>query len=426
MKRKIYNDLLKWKNQGMKKPLIVVGARQVGKTYIIKEFCEKEFESYIYFNLFDNVDFIELFKTNSSIEDKISILKILIRNKYNIDINFNNTLIFVDEVQESEEFISSLKYFAESKNKYNIIVAGSLLGVKLKRMKKAFPVGKVDMLTLNPMDFEEVILETLGEDTINNIKKCYNDNTPINSQLHNMLLDLYKKYICIGGMPEIVQNFVDNNKDMSKFEPKDLENIKIGYLNDMRKYVKDPTETVRIENIYNSIAIQIGNKSNKFQYSKINKTARSINYESAMQWLVSSKMIEKIDFVSAPTKPLELHKDDTYFKLYINDIGLLRLISKIDILDILNDVPFTEKGILSENYVLQQLISNNLDVYYWKDENYIEIDFLISNNDGVIPIEVKSNDRVRSSSLNKYIKMYSPKYSIRVSSKNFGFESFLH
>ena len=166
---------------------------------------------------------------------------------------------------------------------------------------------------------------------------------------------------------------------------------------------------------------RLGNKSSKFQYSKVNKTARAVNYETAMQWLISSKMVEKICLCNIPKMPLEAYKDDSEFKLYLNDVGLLTDSLKLDFFDILQDIDFLQKGILAENFVMQQLISNKVNVYYWKDNNYAEVDFLIYNKDGVIPIEVKAGDNVKSSSLNKYIKQYKPKYAIRVSTKNFEF-----
>lgn len=421
MKRKIYNDLIKWKNGGMVKPLMVIGARQVGKTYIVNKFCKNEFKNYIYFNLFYDTDIVNIFEKNISMEDKIILLKLAIKKKKAIDIEFENTILFIDEIQESENLISALKYFAESKQKYNIVVAGSLLGVKLKRMKSAFPVGKVDMLYMNSLDFEEFIYATIGEEVIPKLKMSYEKNLPVVDVLHNMLLDLYKTYLCIGGMPEAVNDYLNNNRDLSLFKRENLANIKNGYLGDMRKYVADASETVRIENIYNSIALQLGNKSNKFQYSKVNKTARAVNYETALQWLVSSKIVEKIYSCSPPKMPLEAYKDNNFFKLYLNDVGLLTDTLKLSFFDILGDVDFLQKGILAENFVLQQLLSNKLNVYYWKDSNYAEVDFLIYSNDRVIPIEVKAGDNVKSSSLNKFMKQYAPKYAIRVSTKNFGF-----
>ena len=209
------------------------------------------------------------------------------------DIDLKNTIIFFDEVQESEEIISSLKYFNESSEPYKIICAGSLLGVKLKRMKKAFPVGKVKIINMYPMDFEEFLLANGNEELINEIKKCYTNLEPMSDVLHRKALELYKLYLCIGGMPEAVKNLVTNNKDILKFDSTIISDIIESYLNDMTKYVENKTETVKIENIYKSVPAQLGNMSNKFQYGKIDSNARKRDYESSLNWLLSSTMVQK-------------------------------------------------------------------------------------------------------------------------------------
>lgn len=421
MERKIYKDLLNWKNTNIEMPLMVIGARQVGKTYTIKNFCETEFKNYIYINLFENENIVELFERKISITEKIKLLKIIIKNEKNIDIDFENTVIFFDEIQESEELISSLKYFNESEIPYKIICAGSLLGVKLKRMTKAFPVGKVDMLNMKPMDFEEFLMETSGKDIIDMLKEHYENNTPIVDVMHDELLSLYRLYLCIGGMPASINNILSVNKDILKYNKKIIQNIINGYLNDMKKYVKDATETIRIENIYNSIPTQIGNKSNKFQYSKVRNNARSKNYETALQWLLSSKLVTRTCVLKTPKTPPEAFKDEETFKLYLSDIGILNSILDIKFEDIILDNEFIYKGEIAENYVEQQLSINFENIYYWKNNNSAEVDFIINNKDGLIPIEVKAGNSTRSKSLNLYIKQFKPKYGIRICSKNFGF-----
>lgn len=289
MKRKIYDELLEWKENGMQKPLMVIGARQIGKTYIIKEFCKEEFKNYIYINLFEQTEIIKIFDEEISTEEKFKRMKIYLDK----DIDLKNTIIFFDEVQESEEIISSLKYFNESSEPYKIICAGSLLGVKLKRMKKAFPVGKVKIINMYPMDFEEFLLANGNEELINEIKKCYTNLEPMSDVLHRKALELYKLYLCIGGMPEAVKNLVTNNKDILKFDSTIISDIIESYLNDMTKYVENKAETVKIENIYKSVPAQLGNMSNKFQYGKIDSNARKRDYESSLNWLLSSTMVQK-------------------------------------------------------------------------------------------------------------------------------------
>ena len=289
MKRKIYNELINWKNTNIQKPLMIIGARQIGKTYIIKKFCEKEFKKNIYINILEHPEIIKIFKEEISTLEKFNRMKIYL----DIDIDIDNTIIFFDEIQESEELISSLKYFCESEEPFKIICAGSLLGVKLKRMKTSFPVGKVKMLNMYPMDFEEFLIANGNINLINEIRKCYETNTPIDSVLHEKTLNLYRLYLCIGGMPEAIKNLLDNNKDILKFDKSIIEDIIQSYLDDMNKYVQNKSEAVKIETIYKSIPSQLGNKSNKFQYGKISSNARKRDYETALDWLISSTMVNK-------------------------------------------------------------------------------------------------------------------------------------
>lgn len=294
MKRKIYEELIKWKNTDMKKPLMVIGARQIGKTYIIREFCKNEFKQSIYINLLEHSEIIKIFKQEISTAEKFNRMKIYL----DIDIDIENTIIFFDEIQESEELISSLKYFNESEEPFKIICAGSLLGVKLKRMNSSFPVGKVKMLNMYPMDFEEFLMANGNQGLIDEIYKCYNSNTPMDTVLHEKALNLYRLYLCVGGMPEAIKNLLDNNKDILKFDKTIIEDIILSYLNDMNKYVQNKTESIRIESIYKSIPSQLGNKSNKFQYGKITSNARKRDYETALDWLLSSTMVHKCNILN--------------------------------------------------------------------------------------------------------------------------------
>lgn len=264
MERKIYRELLNWKNTNIQKPLMVIGARQIGKTYIIEEFCQKEFEKYVYINLFEQPEIVKIFKEEISTAEKFNRMKIYLDK----DIDIENTIIFFDEIQESEEIISSLKYFNESKEPFKIICAGSLLGVKLKRMRSSFPVGKVKMLNMYPMDFEEFLIASGSKGFVEEIKKCYQNNTPMDQVLHEKALNLYRLYLCVGGMPEAVKNLLDNEKDILKFDATIIKDIYQSYLSDMNKYVKNKFEASKIEAIYKSIPSQLGNMSNKFQYRK--------------------------------------------------------------------------------------------------------------------------------------------------------------
>lgn len=420
MKRKIYNDLVDWKNRGMKKALMIIGARQVGKTYIIEEFCKNEFENYVSINLLDHPEITELYKQNISSEEKY----IRLCANLNINPNLENTIIFFDEIQESEELISALKWYCESDKPFKVICAGSLLGVKVKRFHSSFPVGKVELLNMYPMDFEEFLLtQNSGDYLTKYIKECYEQNKPMDNVMHEKLKDLYRKYLCVGGLPEVVNEFSANDMDILKINRKTIEDIILSYINDMNKYVDNKFEAAKNEAIYKSIPVQIGNKSNKFQYTKIEKNARKRDYESSLEWLLASSMIYKCNLLNSINIPPEAFKNEDIFKIYMGDIGILNTMLKINTNEIYLDKPFIYKGDIAENYVANQLIFNNVALYYWATASNSEIDFIIYNEDGIIPIEVKASDNTQSKSLNAYVKKYNPKYSIRVSGKNFGFEN---
>lgn len=416
MERKIYQELINWKNTDMQKSLMIIGARQIGKTYIINEFCKNEFKNYIYINLLEHSEIIKIFKEEINTSEKYKRMKIYLDE----DIDVQNTIIFFDEIQESEELISALKYFNESLEPFKIICAGSLLGVKLKRMHSSFPVGKVKMLNMYPMDFEEFLVADRKQSLIDEIKKCYENNLAMDSVLHNKALDLYRLYLCVGGMPEAINNLITNNNDILKFDKSIIEDIYQSYLNDMNKYVDNKYEASKIESIYKSIPSQLGNQSNKFQYGKISSNARKRDYETALNWLLSSTMVHKCPILNkVEIPPLGFIIDD-HFKLYLSDVGILLNILQVKYNDIILDNLLQYKGIIAENYVATQLIANKSSLIYWESGNKAEVDFILYNDDGIIPIEVKANDNVGSQSLNVYIKRYNPKYAIRISTKNFG------
>ncbi len=420
MKRKIYEKLINWKDRGMKKPLMIIGARQVGKTYIIEEFCKSQFNNFISINLLDHPEITELYKQSISSEEKY----IRLCAELNINPDLRDTIIFFDEIQESEELISALKWYCETDRPFKIICAGSLLGVKLKRFHSSFPVGKVEMINMYPMDFEEFLYtQNSGEYLTNYIKECYEQNKPMDNVMHEKLKNLYRMYLCVGGMPEVVQDFISQNMNILEINRTLTEDIIASYINDMNKYVENKFEATKNEAIYKSIPVQIGNKSNKFQYTKIEKNARKRDYENSMEWLLSSSMIYKCCKLNSINIPPEAYKDNDYFKIYMGDVGILNTMLKINTNEIYLDKPFLYKGEIAENYVANQLIFNNVPLYYWATASNSEIDFIIYNQDGIIPIEVKASDNTQSKSLNAYAKKYNPKYSIRVSGKNFGFEN---
>ena len=416
MKRKIYNDLLKWKDNKNFKPLIVLGVRQCGKTYIIEEFCKKEFKNYKKINLFENTEVIELYKSNKNSKEKYNDLKLLI----DFDFEKEDSIMFIDEIQQCEELISELKYFNENHSNVRIICAGSLLGVKLARLKKPFPVGKVNRLYLYPMDFEEFLM-AFGEDMlIDYIKECFTNNKSM-GLIHNKALNFYKSYLLSGGMPESVKKLIECNSDYYNYDLNVLNDIIEDYKNDMNHHVNNSNETLKIRKIYSSLPSQLQNASKKFQYSVVDSSAKSRDYSLPLNWLEESNMIQICKCVKLVEKPLLGFVDNDIFKVYYSDIGIFNRIVNNDAKSIILDDMKIYKGIITENYVANQLKANGIDLLYWKGSRNSEIDFLISTDDGIVPIEVKADDNTQPKSLNIYKEIYNPNYMIRLSTKDFGY-----
>lgn len=417
MKRKIYNKLLDWKNNKNNKPLIVLGVRQCGKTYIIEKFCQNEFKKYIKINLLQRNDIIKLYESNINSSEKYKMLKVMI----NFDFDEEGSILFIDEIQESEELISDLKYFCEEHSNVKVICAGSLLGVKLKRLSKSFPVGKVYMYDMYPMDFEEYLIANNENLLLDSIKDCFNNDKPMLS-LHDKALRYYYNYLLTGGMPESVYNLMSVDNDYIKYDRDILNTIIESYFNDMKKYVESPAETLKIRRLYDSLPSQLSNASHKFQYSKIIKNAKSRDYELPLDWLLSANMVLKVNCVNNPQKPLKGFEDKDTFKLFLSDVGILNNLLNISLNDILTNELKVFKGVISENFVANQLISNNIPLYYWKSKDEAEVDFIIETaNDGIVPLEVKSSLNTQSKSLKLYYNLYGPKYMIRISTKDFGY-----
>lgn len=415
MYRKIEKELNKWKDN-FKQPLMLIGARQTGKTYILDDFCKKNFDNYIYFNLENENEICDIFNTTLKPDEIIESIKIL----KNINFNIENTVIFFDEIQVSERAITSLKYFCESELDYKIVCAGSLLGVKINRFSSSFPVGKVNIKYLYPFDFEEFLMG-LGEDRlIDEIKNHFKSNKPLIEVVHKKCIDLYKKYLIVGGMPACINDIVEKKGMLSEFDFNIQSQIITSYLADMNKYTEN-SESIRNNRIYESIPKELARVNNTFKYSIVDKDARSVRYESSLDWLTSSNMILKCDLALKNESPLKAYTDNK-FKLYLSDVGLLRSLSNIDYSEIIFDKNEMYRGVLTENYVACELYPKFEEIYYFNFSRY-EIDFLIKIDGDILPIEVKSGRRVNSKSLNEYMKKYNPKYGIRISAKNFGFEN---
>lgn len=416
MYRKIEDELHNWKYD-YKRPFMLVGARQTGKTYVLDNFCKNNYSNYVYINLDKEENIAEIFEQTIDpdvIIEKIEIIK-------NININLDDTIIFLDEIQVSERAITSLKYFCESSKPYKLVCAGSLLGVKINRFKSSFPVGKVCIKYLYPLDFEEFLI-ALGETKlIDEIRSHYVSNEPLLNPIHDKALDLYKKYLVLGGMPAVVNNFINNECNVSHVDYTLQEQIITSYLADMTKYTEN-SECIKNSQIYNSIPKELARENNTFKYSIVNKDARKIRYESSLDWLIASNMILKCDLTEKNESPMKAYINYDKFKLYLSDVGLLRALSNIDYSEILLDKNEMFKGVLTENYVACSLYPKSKELYYYNFDRY-EIDFLVKVDGDVIPIEVKSGRRTNSRSLNEYIRKYNPRYSIRISSKNFGFDN---
>ena len=417
MYRKIMIFLEAWKNSVHRKPLILQGARQVGKTYSILEFGRTHYENVAYFNFETNPKLNETFEENISPDYLIPILSHIAGQT----IVKEKTLIVFDEIQFCERALTSLKYFCENAPDYHIIVAGSLLGVAVNRAKFSFPVGKVDMKTLYPMDMEEFMLALGENDLVEQIKKCFQTNTPLPSALHDASMQLYRQYLVVGGMPECVMHFAETKDYILVRHTQDT--ILASYLNDMGKY-NTPNKVKKIMLVYDSITVQLSRKNTRFQYKLIKRGGRASEFENAIEWLCLSGIVSQVYKVEQIKKPLENYRDIDAFKIYVSDLGLLCAKKDLAANDILYMVEEINdfKGGMAENYVNVQLSINGYHTYYWESERGAEIDFIIQRDGQLIPIEVKSADNTRAKSLKVYMDTYKPAYAIKLSAKNFGFE----
>lgn len=417
MKRKIIDFLLKWKESEYRKPLILQGARQVGKTYSVLNFGKKHYKNTVYLNFENNRELVNIFNRDLEPERIMRELSVMTGES----IFKEDTLIFFDEIQACERALTSLKYFNENANEYHIIAAGSLLGVHVNRSEYSFPVGKVDLKTLYPLDFEEFLMAINEEELIDLIKESFKNDTPLS--LHNKAMDIYKTYLVIGGMPAAVKSYLET-KDFN-FVLSTQKSINDSYIADMAKYAT-PNETTKIMAAFNSIPAQLAKDNKKFQYKVIKSGARAHAYETPLDWLNSSGVIIKCNKCSEGKLSLAAYTDFSSFKVYMTDTGLLCSKFGIPANAVLVDTPSFNgfKGALTENYVAFSLTANEHTPYYWESNGQAELDFLIQDENGnIIPIEVKAAENVRAKSLNEFIKRYKPPYSIRVSGKNFGFEN---
>ena len=422
MKRKFYEELAKWRKEKLHIPLMVVGARQVGKTYIIDQFCQENFDNYYYLNFMKEKEFVNLFDSIDSFEKKVEVLETLVGGSLR---NNDKTVLFVDEVQQCESFIEALKFFNESNDTFNIICAGSLLGVALKRLNHSFPVGKVVIKYMYPLDFEEFLWATGNERYIKEIKHSFNNNVALPDLYHNYLIDLFYKFLYLGGMPNVVNNFITNEQNMALIDTDIIKNIVEAYFDDMSKYASD-LETIRIRNIYSSIPSQLAKENQKFLFSQVDKKDnRKRDYISPLDWLIASKLVFLDYLVTKPEFPLKGFLDKESFKIYLSDTGILNSLLGISQKAYILDNDFSFKGIITENYVANELDKMGYDLFYWsrkgKNNGNAEIDFIIQKDNDIIPIEVKAGKNTQAKSLKVYMETFKPKYAIRLSANNFSF-----
>lgn len=411
MERSIYSSLKKWKESPTRKPLILQGARQVGKTYILKEFGAREYSEVVYINCDDNNDMQNMF-VDYDIDRIIRSLSAI----SGVSIKPSTTLLILDEIQEVERGLASLKYFCEKAPEYHVAVAGSLLGITLHE-GTSFPVGKVDMLYMYPMDFEEFLL-AMGKEQL--VELLRSNSWAALTPLRGMLTELLRQYYFVGGMPEAVKTYVERGDiwEVRSIHSKIID----AYRNDMSKHV--PKQQVqRINMVWNSIPSQLARDNKKFIYGALRKGARANDFEIAIQWLVDSGLVHKVHRISKPVVPLKFYEDMASFKLFLLDCGLLGALSETPPEQILiGDNVFEEyKGAFTENYVLQQLKSlpRTFVYYYSNDNSTLEIDFVVQHEAHVIPIEVKAEENLRAKSLRQFVTDNSGLHGVRFSMSDY-------
>lgn len=418
MYRNAMEELYKWKEKKNKKPLVIRGARQVGKTWIMKKFGESAYKKTVYINFDNNQQMKELFDKDMKTDRIIMGLELYTGNK----INPEETLLIFDEVQEVPKALTSLKYFNENAPEYQIICAGSLLGVALHE-GTSFPVGKVEFMDLYPLSFSE-FMRAMGKEQFVQLLK--DGNFDLATTFRQDYIDLLKYYYYVGGMPEVVSNFAEN---MDFNEAREIQKrILMAYEQDFSKHA--PNQIIpRIRMLWNSIPSQLTKENKKFVYGLIKEGSRAKEYEMSMLWLIDCGLVHKVQRVTAPNLPLKAYEDLKAFKLFMLDVGLLSCMVNLkqSVLIEGNELFKEFKGALTEQYVLQQLITlNNIDTYYWtNDRGSAEIDFLVDTGDEIVPIEVKAETNLKAKSLKSYYEKFSPEISIRTAMTDYKKEEWL-
>jgi predicted AAA+ superfamily ATPase len=411
MQRHISTELLKWKTRSGRKPLILTGVRQCGKTYLLNEFGQEQYGDVAYFNFESNPALAERFEQDLNPQRLIAELGVFNRRA----IKPETTLLFFDEIQFCHNALTALKYFQEQAPQYHIVCAGSLLGIALSQ-PSSFPVGKVEFLALRPMNFYEFLLAHNETPLLEYLEQA--GQAAIPKLLADTLISHLKAYFITGGMPEVVSQWIQS-KDIAEIE-RIQDAILNAYELDFAKHAP-PKDFPKLSLIWHRIPDQLAKENSKFVFGQVKPGARAKDLEDALQWLVRAGMVHKVCKITKPHIPLSAYADQNYFKLFLADIGLLRRLAKLPASAIYDESPlFTEfKGALTENYVLLELLNILAEApFYWKSENTAEVDFVALLNDGIVPIEVKAATNVKARSLTVYRQKYQPKISIRTSLRN--------
>lgn len=416
MQRKIYEALVSWKNSPQRQPLLLYGARQVGKTYLLTEFAKKEYRNYVYFNLELNLEVAKLFEDNIDITQLLSYLEALAQQR----IIPGETLVIFDEIQAEERALLALKYFSEQAPTYHIAAAGSLLGVALNRSKYSFPVGKINSYVLYPLDFEEFLWACGADGLHREILGSFAQMCAMPIALHQRGMELFKHYLMVGGMPKAVIAYLEEGSFLAAREVQT--EIVRNYIADMSKYTSSGEE-IKIKACYNSLPVQLAKDNKKFQYKLVQRGGTATIFGSSLDWLEQAGLILRCTKVLDMREPLNAYRELSSFKIYGGDIGLLAAQSGLSQSTVLGTGENIFMGAIVENYVAQQLIAMGKPLFYWQSAYTAEVDFILQEGNAILGMEVKRGEHSKSKSLSVFAEQFQPPYSYRVSGKNFGEEN---
>lgn len=409
MKRNAINELIKWKNDDERKPMVLRGARQAGKTWLMKEFGKNCYDSYVYFNFDEEDELKSIFEANKNPQRIVELLSLIVGEK----ILPKETLIIFDEIQECPAALNALKYFKEKANNYHVIAAGSLLGTLLAQ-PKSYPVGMVNLLNITPLTFDEFLDAT--DEPLYAYYQSIAKEQQIEELFHHRLMEAYNNYLIIGGMPECVASWI-KHKDPARVAQIQKELVQI-YENDFSKH-NGKVNSGRILMVFRSIVTQLAKSNEKFMYGAVREGGRARDFEEAIEWLVSAGMVNRVYNVSKLEHPLSAFEKLDQFKLFVFDTGLLKYMAGIDNSAILLKTDYQFKGPLTENFVLQQLCGQYEVAPHYYSERSGEIDFVIQYGTSIIPVEAKGGEDKSAPTFKKYVSEHQPEYAVRFSKRGY-------